>query len=301
MRNRFFLAVCIRLMLLAALGLAAGCAGLNVFKGFTKGDAVLVKRVKVLPFIDDTHLGSHLGETFTAEFVSRLRRAAPLAFLDERPLGLSLQTDMKSPEFGIITPMTFIQKAEELGINVLITGVVNPIDVTTRRKGIWPFRKNRRYYEISMVINAVDVSTGALLYTKVEKDEGRVPEDTEGVQDRKGYMISLIKKSMSGILKRQVSEISDILSETPWTGKILGVDGKDIRIGGGQDVGIKTGHAFQVFSRGELIRSQDGESYPVRGHKVGKIVVTSSGEREALARPLSGGPFEVGQMIRLEH
>jgi len=300
MRKRFFFVVGIRMMLLATLGLATGCAGRSFFKGFKKGKAVLVKRVKVLSFMDQTHLGSHLGETFTAEFVSRLR-ATPLVQLDERPLGLSLNTDMKSLQFGIVTPMAFIQKAEELGINVLITGVLNPIDVTTRREGIWPFRKDRRFYEISMAVNVVDVSTGALLYTKVEKDEGRVPEDAQDVEDRKGYMINLIKKSMPGILKRQVSEISDILSEKPWTGKILGVDDKVIRIGGGRDAGIKPGFVFQVFSRGELIRSQTGQSYPVRGPRVGKIVVTSSGEREAMTRALSGGPFEVGQMIRFEN
>ncbi len=301
MTRKFFLVVCIRLMLLAALGLTVGCgAGRSVFKGFTNGDAVLVKRVKVLSFIDETHLDSHLGETFTAEFVSRLR-AKPLVLLDERPLGLSLKTDMKSLRFGIVTPKAFIQKAEGLGINVLITGVLNPINVTTRRKGIWPFRKDRRFYEVSMVINMVDVSTGALLYTKMEKVEGRVPEDAEDVEDEKEFTIGLIRKSMKGILKRQVSDISDILSETPWTGKILGVEDKIIRIGGGQDVGIEPGLAFQVFSRGELIRSQSGQSYPVRGGKVGKIVVTSSGRGETLARALSGGPFQVGQMIRLEN
>ena len=289
----------IRLMLLAALVLATGCAGRSVFKGFKKGDAVLVKRVKVLSFLYQTNLGAHLGETFTAEFVSRLR-TEPLIILDERPLGLSLNTDMKSIQFGIVTPPAFIQKAEELGISVLITGVLNPIDVTTRRKGIWPFRKNRRFYGISMVINAVDVNTGALLYTRVERDEGQLPEDMEFVEDEKEFTIALITKSMRRIIKKQVSEISDVLSEKPWTGKILGVDGKVIRINGGRDVGVKAGLVFQVFSRGELIRSQSGQPYPVRGRMVGKIVVTASGEREAQAKPLSEGFFEVGQVIRLE-
>ncbi|MFZ0448087.1 MAG: hypothetical protein WAL98_02500 [Desulfatiglandaceae bacterium] len=300
MTKKFFFMVCIRLILLAAVGVTMGCGiGRSVFKGFTKDDAVLAKRVKVLSFLDQTHLGSHLGETFTAEFISRLR-ATPLIMLDERPLGLSLQTDLKSPRFGIVTPKAFIQKAQELGLNILITGVLNPIDVTTRRKGFWPFRKNRRFYEVSMVINMVDVNTGALLYTKLGKAEGSVPEDVENIEDKNEFMLGLIRKDMSGIVKKQASNISEILSEKPWAGKILAVDGKDIRIGGGKDVGIKTGLVFQVFSRGELIRSQSGESYPVRGRKVGKIEVTSPGEREAMARPLSGGPFEVGQMIRLE-
>jgi hypothetical protein len=299
MTKKVFLSVCIRLILLATLSLTMGCGlARTVFKGFSNDNAVLAKRVKVLSFLDQTHLGAHLGEDLTAKFVSRLR-ARPLILLDERPLGVSLQTDLKSPQFGIVTPDAVITKAAELGINMLITGVLNPIDVTTRRTGIWPFRKTRRFYEVSMVINMVEVNTGALLYTKMEKHEGSVPEDAEDIQDEKGFMIGLIRKGMTRILKDQVADISEILSEKPWTGKILAMDDKVIHIGGGRDVGIRPGFVFKVFSLGELVHSQSGDAYPVLGREVGKIEVTSSGERGAVARPLSGGPFEVGQMIRL--
>lgn len=286
--------------LVAVLCLCFGCSTVrSVSHIFTAKEPVLAKRVKVLTFIDQTHLGAHLGAEITSRFVSGLQKT-PHISLDENSFGLPMPTDVQSPQYGFITPKAFIQRAGALGLNILITGVINPVEVTFKRTGIWPFRKNSRVYGISLVVNVVDVDSGALLYTRLEsrKVTRHIQEDY-GVDERQ-LMLELVREKLPGILKSEINGISERLEGIPWTGKILSVEDGITRIDGGQDVGVKQGYVFRVFSRGKVIQSESGMSYPVRGSKAGTIEVTSVGEKDAEAKTVSGGPFEAGQTIRLE-
>lgn len=288
------------MVLLMTLCLCFGCSTMRFVSHIFSGkEPVIAQRVKVLAFIDQTHLGIHLGPETTARFVSGLKKD-PHISLDERPFGLPMPTNLQSPQYGFITPKAFIQRAEALGLNILITGVINPVEVTFKRTGIWPFRKNSRIYGISMVVNVVDADTGALLYTRLEsRDVTRHIQEDYGV-DQRQLMIELLRKKLPGILKSQISSVSERLRKVPWTGKVLSVDDGVVRIDGGQDLGLKPGYVFQVFSRGELIQSENGMSYPVLGPRAGTIEVTSVGESHAEAKAVSGGPFQIGQIVRLE-
>ena len=288
------------LVLLITLGFLWGCStNHSLLKGLYSSEPLLAKRVKVIPFIDETHLGGHLAGEFTAEFLSRIRKM-PFIILDEKPFGLSMPENMKSPRFGIVTPKGFIRKAEERGLNILITGVLNPVDVTTKRTGIWPFRSNTRFYKISMVVNLIDVSTGTVLFTRLESKKVSGSEE-DYADNEKEYMTELVKDRLPEILKKQVWAISDVLGGIPWIGKVLSSEGKTVTINGGRDIGIKEGYVFQVFSYGKWVTSMSGRPYPVRSQKVGKIEIVSVGEKKSVARPLSGGPFAIGQAILLEH
>jgi len=287
-------------VLLIALGTLWGCSSTHsLLKKIRSSEPVLAKRVKVLPFLDETHLGGNLGNAFTREFVSKMRKI-PFVILDEKPFDLSMPDNMKSPRFGIVTPKDFILKAEERGLNILITGVLNPVDVTSKRTGIWPFRGNAHFYEISVVVNLIDVSTGAVLFTRLESKKVSGSEE-EYADNEKQFMTELIKDHMPKILKKQVSAITDVLEGIPWIGKVLSAEDKAVRVNGGRNVGIKKGYVFEVFSYGKWISAMNGRPYPVRSQKVGEIEIVSVGDEEAVARPLSGGPFTIGQVILLKH
>ncbi len=277
-----------------------GCSSTHfLLTEFHKNSTLLAKRVEVVPFIDETHLGGGLGAKFTEEFISRMRKV-PSVVLTEKPLGVSeLSDDMKSPRFGIVTPKDYIRKAEERGLNVLITGVLNPIDVTMRRTGIWPFRRNTYFHEISMVTNLIDLSSGAVMLTRLEsKTFSSSEEDFAG--NEKEFMEELLNKHMPEILKKEVSAISDVLEGIPWIGKVLSVEGETIKVNGGRDIGLKAGQVFLVFSQGEPVPSLSGRLYPVRSKEVGRVEIVSVGDMDAVAKPVSGGPFAIGQQVLLQ-
>ncbi|OPX38379.1 MAG: hypothetical protein B1H13_11460 [Desulfobacteraceae bacterium 4484_190.3] len=81
-------------------------------------------------------------------------------------------------------------------------------------------------------------------------------------------MTELVKDHLPKILKKQVSAITDVLENMPWIGKVLSTEDKTVRVNGGRDVGMKEGFVFEVYSYG---------------------------------KPLSGGPFTIGQVILLKH
>jgi len=298
MKKRFLRAFVF--VLLIALGALWGCSSTHsLLKKIRSSEPFLAKRVKVVQFLDETHLGGNLGKAFTAEFKAKVRKV-PFIILDEKPLDASMQENLKSPRFGIVTPKNLILKAEEQGLNILITGVVNPVDVTTKRTGIWPFRKNTRFYEISVVVNLIDVSTGAVLFTRLESKKVSSSEE-EYADDEKEFMTELVKDHLPKILKKQVSAITDVLENMPWIGKVLSTEDKTVRVNGGRDVGMKEGFVFEVYSYGKWINAMNGRPYPVRSQKVGEIEIVSVGDHAAVARPLSGGPFTIGQVILLKH
>jgi hypothetical protein len=277
-----------------------GCSTNRSFwSGIGRGESVLAKRAAVVPFMNETHLGSDLGHECTAEFLAKLGKI-PSVILDEKPFDLSTQHDLKSPRFGIVTPKDLIQKAEQHGLNLLITGVLNPVDITTGRTGIWPFRKNTRFYTVSLVVNLIEVNTGAVLLTRLESETFHGP-DEEFADSEKEFMIELIKNHLPDILKKQIGAISDVLDRTPWIGKVLSGGDKAVRINGGRDIGVENGQVFLVFSYGKWVPSLSGRPYPVRSKTVGEIEVVSVGDKESVARPLSGGPFAAGQVILLKH
>ena len=287
------------LTVVIGLGIFWGCSSTHsLLKSIHSSEPVLAKRIKVVPFLDETHLGGGLGQVFTREFTTMIRKI-PEVILDEDPLNLPKNASAKSPRFGIVTPKELIMKAEERGLNILITGVINPVDVTAKRTGIWPFRKNSRFYEISTVVNLIDISTGAVLFTRLESKKFKGTED-EYSDDEKGFMEELMKDHLAEILKKQVSAVSDVLEKAPWIGKIIAPEDDTIRINGGRDVGIREGYVFRVFSYGKWINAMNGRPYPIRSHEVGEIEVISVGDKEAVAKPLSGGPFTIGQVILLK-
>jgi hypothetical protein len=90
------------------------------------------------------------------------------------------------------------------------------------------------------------------------------------------------------------------LQDYPWRGKIMSVDGETLMINAGMDIGLSKGSMFQVFSKGEAIRSLDGKSYHLLGPKVGDIKTVNVMDSRASAVPVNGGPFSPGQIIAIE-
>ncbi|MEJ2724570.1 MAG: hypothetical protein P8175_07990, partial [Deltaproteobacteria bacterium] len=277
----------------------------------------LKKRVLLLPFIDQADLGAQKVEDFTSRLVTLLDQKRYVLVV--RPSGpVPTSTKIRSPGFGILIDPDQAKWAEDMGMNVLLTVVIPPFEVYNEKKGIWPFRKFRRRLEMSMVVNALDVTNGTLLLTHLESRRMRLPDFDEKKKDvfdlsfdekqirtrfTQSYKPSEIDrdkqdKAWSEIIKAQASAIADALKEVPWSGRILSVDSRNILINAGQDVGLKKGTLFDVFSQGEAIVSATGGTFNLLGQKAGEIKVVEAMNERASAVPSEGGPFLPGQIIQ---
>lgn len=288
-----FFSVFLLIFLFVILGCGATKSVVQKMKPSTPD---LKKRVMVLPFVDQAGLGSGKASEITLNFVGLLGKS-PHLLLYETPKSLSLPIGVGNPEVGITVNPELIKTAEELGVNVLITGVLNPIETKTNKTGIWPFRKTKKNYEISMILNVVNVSTGCLYLSRLESEEVSFSNDELQGRSEDDITDQALKKALPRILKQQASAVAKNLSKQAWSGKILAVADNSITINAGRDLGVYPGQLFTVFAKGESIVCRTGRAVDLLGKKVGKIRTTSVTEKQSLAMPEAQAAFLPGQIV----
>ena len=257
----------------------------------------LKKRVMIAPLVDQAGFGGERTAQIAANFVELLKES-PHILLFQGPQDIRSGTDSKSPEFGIVIPPELVKRAQDSGMNALIIAVLNPLEATTRKTGIWPFRDISRIIEISMTVNIVDTASGCLYLTELDSGEMDFLIDELPGRDENEVIDQIIEAKMPRILKRQSSAVIESLVKEPWTGKILAVENGMIKINGGEDVGVRPDQLFTVFARGESITCRAGRSFDILGKKIGEIKTTSIMEKHSLAVPVAEGSFLAGQTVR---
>lgn len=261
------------------------------------GTPDLKKRVMIAPLVDQAEFGRERTAQISQNFVERLRKS-PRLLLFQDPQGINSGRGSKSPEYGIVIPPELVKRAHDLGMNALIIAVLNPLEATSRKTGIWPFREMSRIIEISMTVNIVDTASGCLYLTQLDSEEMDFMIDELSGRDENEVIDQIIEAKMPRILKRQSSAVIKNLIKQPWTGQILSAENGMIKINGGKDVGIRPDQSFAVFARGESITCRAGRSFDILGKKIGEIKTTAIMEKDSLAVPVAKGPFLAGQTIR---
>ncbi len=257
----------------------------------------LKKRVMIAPLVDQAGFGGERTAQIAANFVELLKES-PHLLLVQGPQDIHSGTGSTSPEFGIVIPPELVKRAQDSGMNALIIAVLNPLEATTRKTGIWPFRDLSRIIEISMTVNIVDTTSGCLYLTELDSGEMDFLIDELPGRDENEVIDQIIEAKMPRILKRQSAAVIESLVKEPWTGKILSVENGMIKINGGEDVGVRPDQLFTVFARGESITCRAGRSFDILGKKIGEIKTTSIMEKHSLAVPVAEGAFLAGQTVR---
>jgi len=280
----------------------SGCSTTkSVYRKVKPGNGGLRKRVLVLPFIDQAKVGGSKAAQITTSLTNLLKKEG--GFIVQKGMKPMFSTQkIRSSEFGIIIDPDLAKRAEELGMNVLIMGVLNPFEETTRKTGIWPLRKSRREIEVSMLVNTIDVISGTLFMSNLETRRIKIPEDaSEWEGDKKQIDGQLLEKELSRILASQTSAITRTLMDRPWYGRIISANQKTVMINAGKDIGLTQGRKFDVFGRGESILSASGKSFYLLGPKVGVIKAVSVMQSHSSTVPLNDGPFSAGQVIKIKN
>jgi hypothetical protein len=296
------------LLICLALFAAGGCATTKrLYSKISPDSSGLKKRVLVLPFWDQAGLGEEKLEQLTTQFLSRLNRDG--AFVVERGKRSSGAPDrVRSPEYGIVTDPEQARRADQMGMNVMLTAVVSPLETQRIKTGIWPFRKIKDETEIAMYVNAFDVINGTLLLTRLESVKVRTAadllddeeEDAEPQKLKPEIEEEILDKSLSEIVDRQAAEVSSALRERPWLGRIISSDASGTFINAGSDVGVVPGTVFEVLGTGETISSFSGQSLALLGSRVGEIKVTEVMKDRAFTSVQEGSSFRAGQVIRIK-
>ena len=261
---------------------------------------VLKKKVLVAKFISLTEIREERLSQFT-DILADFFKKDKYLLVNTMEEFASQRANINPNQLGIVADSALVNKADDMGMNVLITGIINPIDVRTEKSGIWPLRKVVSKVEISITVNAIDVLDGTVISTNSETREIK-SEDEISEGEVVGWVINneISNEALSSILEKQASAISDALDGEPWRGKIELEDSKTVRIHGGNDIGMTEGLVFELFGKGELIRSLNGKDYYLLGPKVGEIRVSEVMQEYSLAVPLNNERIQDGQVVRVK-
>jgi hypothetical protein len=298
-RNRLFRLTSAIALLFLTLGMGCGTTK-SVYKKVSFKDTELKKRVLVLPILDQAGVGEAKAEALTTKLMELLKEGEHL-LVYKGTLPPPSRQRIRSAKFAVVIDPARIQEADQMGMNVLVAGVLNPTELRARKWGYWPITGVKREVEVSLLLNAYDIIDGTLFITHLETRKIKVSTDNPewAAEGKPQIDESKLEEELSDILEDQASTIRDELEDHPWRGKIMSVDGETVMINAGKDIGLSNGSLFQVFSKGERIRSLDGKYFYLLGTKMGEIKTVNVMDSQASAAPVNGGPFRPGQIITL--
>ncbi len=259
----------------------------------------LKKQIMIFPLVDRAGIRSESKDRITVGLAEAMSELPDLQ-LYQAPKDISWFSGIAATEYDIITDPKLVKKAEDLGMNAFITGILDPVESKNTRTGIWPFRKTSRLFDVSMVVNIVNVTSGCLYLTNIVSDDVTFPLDEIKDAPKDEIIDRVLEKALPSIFKLQAEAVIDSLEEEPWTGKVLALTNNVLTISAGRNTGVHPDQVFTVFSRAKPIICRDNRSYFLFGERIGEIKVNTVMEKHALALPVEGGPFSAGQIIRLK-
>ncbi|MEW6669614.1 MAG: hypothetical protein AB1512_30760 [Thermodesulfobacteriota bacterium] len=272
----------------------------------TKADkSGLKKKVLILPFLNQAGLPEKKYRELTVAFMRLLEKEDRLVLI-QSPDPLPSTLKQGASGFGILTDSDMAKKAEEMGCNVLVTVVINAYELRLKRTGIWPLRSTKREVEVSMVVNALDLINGTLFLTELESEKMDFDmEEWDEEEELKVEMPEIDDKTFTrlwtGVVERQVANLRPALRNQIWSGRVLSARNQHIVVSAGRSVGLASGKVFEVFARGEPVRTAGGRSIYLLGPKVGEVKAVEIMEDSAMAVPLTEAAYKAGQVIRVKN
>lgn len=248
---------------------------------------VLKKKILVTPVINRAGISDSLAEEMRQECVSYLSKNKYLDVITLKKWNEN-EPEFVQKQYGAVINPAYAKKAGEMGMNIVAACVIHPVEITQKRTGIWPFRKDSRIALLSISINAVDTVNGTLVVYKDESKNinlGRINKDDDAkfVPD-----YNMLKDEMSSLIKELCSTLTERLEKVRWQSKVT-IEGDSIIINAGKDIGINDNTVFELYKKGEPLESFSGKEYFVFGKKIGESRVKSvSADRAVLAVNASG-------------
>jgi hypothetical protein len=287
------------ILLLLIQGIGCGTIGSLYNRVMPRDEDELKKRVWVIPFLDEAGVGDKEMEQIAADLEGLLEKTGRFLVIKGMKITPSSHIVL-TPESVFLVNPALIKSADEMGIDVIVVGGLTPFETESKKKGIWPFRKTKKKVDISVLVTIVDVMNGGSLLSHLESVEREASSSGEGEKQKTTLKRTTLNEALSEILENQAEVITEELRAHPWRSRVTSVDAEGLVVDGGKDVGLKNGSILEVFGIESSIRSLDGRDLPILGGKLGEIKVVKVLDASVEAVPLSGGPFEAGQVIQLK-
>ena len=291
----------IRALALLCIPFIAGCGtGRSLVSQTIKDTDWPKKRVIVMPTVDLSGVSSGgLVNTVSEELSENLRKTG--FFIIQQP---DETTHSYTFKLGKPLEQELMKKATKSGINAIVFTTVTPVEITSARKGVWPFRKHAEKFTVSLNMDIVDINLGTVIISKGYAQDTKFSGETIIATGKQGPFaerkLKALEKRLPEIVEKATKTAIRSLNRQVWTGRIVSLDEGKIMVNAGRDVGLRPGVVFEVFCADECVTAYTGQTYALPGQKVGEIRLVGLKTRRSFAEAVEGVGFQVGQIVRVK-
>lgn len=254
---------------------------------FPDDNPVLKKKILVAPVINKAEISASQAEEIRQDCISYLSKDKSLLITSLKKWGDDDPSSLLKQYGAVINP-EYVKAAEEMGMDVFLACIIHPIEVSNKRTGIWPFRKDSHNVIISVSINAMDTVNGTLIVYKDKTEDINFDVADTGESNKWTPDYSMLRKEVRKMTKKLCSSVIDRLRRQYWQRKVT-VDGGNLIINAGKAIGINENTVFEVFKRGDRIDSLSDGEYYIFGDKIGETRAKSiSEDKTVLAANING-------------
>ena len=170
------------------------------------------------------------------------------------------------------------QELNVIGVDALIIGSLTEFGRKTLGESGFLSASKRQVAFAKVDLRIVDTATSQVLFATSGAGEASTETASiAGFGSRAGYDGTLNDAAIRQAVSEAVNRLSFQMSSRPWQTYILRVEGNRVFIGGGERQGIRPGTMFEVYTRGETIKSpQTGADVTLPGMQVASIRVDAN-------------------------
>lgn len=165
-----------------------------------------------------------------------------------------------------------------VGVDALIIGSLTEFGRKTVGETGFLSSSKRQVAFAKVDLRVVDTATSQVLFaTSGAGESSTETASVMGFGSRAGYDGTLNDAAIRQAVSEAVNRLSTRMNDRPWQTYILRQDGARIFVSGGTSQGIQPGMVFEVFTRGETVKSpQTGANITLPGMQVASIRIDAS-------------------------
>ena len=278
------------------------------------------KRIAVKTFADKTdhswhHYGEGVGDGMADMLTTSLQKTGRFIVVERNNLHEALDEQALAKE-GVTQAATGAKSGQMIGAGYLVTGSVTEFGIKNSKYGVGKLGTllpiggdaslNTETARVALDLRFYDTTTGQVIATeqavgsktstKVATDLSKLPSVEFG---KEGFDDTVIGQATREAVQKAVALVEKHLEDTPWYGRIVKVEGKQVFINTGEDDGRKSGDTFRVSRAGEAMVDPDtGETLGAQKTTLGQLrIVSIEGKRLAKAEIVSGENLQVGDLV----
>jgi len=202
---------------------------------------------------------------------------------------------------GRIDNVELMNKSREAGLNAVVSGTVIDIREFTDERGMLWFRDTHKFLQVLVNIEAYDTETGAKLTDEsyLYETELDIVEFDDTASD-KTDLIPIIDEAIADAAQYLADHLCYAFNQQEWTGFVTAVEGSQIHISSGIEMGLSIDQVLDVYDPGTIIQGVGEQRFFKPGRKIGAVRITSSDATHSVAEPVSEEIIPIGSRIKLK-